>query len=204
MHNGKASAKSTLFRLRNIPIFYLPFVTHPVPEQGADQRQSGFLIPVVGQSSTKGLVLGEQIYFALSRSTDLTVGSEYFSKRGWQTSATFRFKGRNLDFATAHFSNLLDRGFYGTILSQGPNSTIVSSTGYINQGGEDIVVSGRKDFSRTPASPATPSTSANTPTARHSPITSTRPSPPTSSPLSTAPTKPTASSPLSKATAIRD
>ncbi len=147
VHNGKASARSTLFRLRNIPVFYLPFVTHPVPEQGADQRQSGFLIPVVGQSSTKGLVLGEQIYLALSRSTDLTVGSEYFSKRGWQTSATFRFKGRNLDFATAHFSNLLDRGFYGTILSQGPNSSIVSSTGYINQGGEDIVLSGRKDFS---------------------------------------------------------
>ncbi len=147
IHNGKASAKTTLFRLRNIPVLYLPFVTHPVPEQGADQRQSGFLIPVIGQSSTKGLVLGEQIYFALSRSTDLTIGAEYFSKRGWQTSATFRYKGRDLDFANAHFSNLLDRGFQGTILGQGPNGTVTSTTGYINQGGEDIVLSGRKDYS---------------------------------------------------------
>ena len=100
-----------------------------MPEQGADQRQSGFLIPVVGQSSTKGLVLGEQIYFALSRSTDLTIGSEYFSKRGWQTSGTFRYKGAGLDFGYAHFSNLLDRGFSGTILGQGPCGTVTSSTG---------------------------------------------------------------------------
>ncbi len=147
VHDGKASAHGTVFRLRNLPILYLPFVTHPVPEQGADQRQSGFLIPVIGQSSTKGLVLGEQIYFAISRSTDLTVGSEYFSKRGWQTSATFRYKGPELDFGYAHFSNLLDRGYYGTILGQGPGGTVTSTTGYINQGGEDIVVGGRKDFS---------------------------------------------------------
>ncbi len=147
VHNGRASAKSTVFRLRSIPVFYLPFVTHPVPEQGADGRQSGFLIPVIGQSSTKGLVLGEQIYLALSRSTDLTVGAEYFSKRGWQQSGTFRYKGHDLDFASAHFSNLLDRGFYGTILGQGPGGAITSTTGYINQGGEDIVLGGRKDFS---------------------------------------------------------
>ena len=147
VHSGKASAHGTVFRLHNIPILYLPFITHPVPAEGADQRQSGFLIPVVGQSSTKGLVLGEQIYFALSRSTDLTVGEEYFSKRGWQTSATFRYKGPGLDFGYGHFSNLLDRGFVGTILGQGPNGTVTSTTGYVNQGGEDIVLGGRKDFS---------------------------------------------------------
>lgn len=147
VHDGKASAHGTVFRLRNLPVLYLPFVTHPVPDQTADQRQSGILIPVVGQSSTKGFVLGEQIYFALSRSTDLTVGSEYFSKRGWQQAATFRYKGPGLDFVNAHFSNLLDRGFQGPIQRPGPNNTIVSSIGYINQGGEDFVFSGRKDFS---------------------------------------------------------
>ncbi len=147
VHSGRASAKGTIFRLRNIPILYLPFVTHPVPEAGSDQRQSGFLIPVVGQSSTKGLVLGEQIYFAINRSTDLTVGSEYFSKRGFQQTATLRYKGKGLDFGYAHFSNLFDRGFTGTILGQGPGGTVTSTIGYINQGGEDIVLGGRKDFS---------------------------------------------------------
>ncbi len=147
VHEGKASAHGTVFRLRNIPILYLPYVTHPVPEEGADQRQSGLMIPVIGQSSTKGLVLGEQIYLALNRSMDLTVGAEYFSKRGYQQSATFRYKGRDLDFLNAHFSNLLDRGFTGAILTAGPGGSIVSKTGYINQGGEDITVAGRKDLS---------------------------------------------------------
>ena len=147
VHNGKASAHGTVFRLLNLPVLYLPVISHPVPQQGSDQRQSGILIPVVGQSSTKGLILGEQIYFALSRSTDLTVGAEYFSRRGWQQSATFRFRGSGQSFLNAHYSNLLDRGFQGTILQPGPNGTVVSTTGNVNQGGEDILVSGRKDFS---------------------------------------------------------
>jgi len=148
VHDGKATAHGTIFRLRNLPVLYLPFVTHPVPDLNADQRQSGVLVPVIGQSSTKGTVLGEQIYFVLNRSMDLTVGSEYFSRRGWQQSATFRYKGPGLDFVNAHFSDLLDRGFYGGIQSVGPNNTIVSRIGYINQGGQDFIVSGRKDFSR--------------------------------------------------------
>ncbi|GAA3752547.1 LPS-assembly protein LptD [Terriglobus aquaticus] len=146
VHNGKAAAHGTVFRLLNVPVLYLPVISHPVPQQGADQRQSGILIPVVGQSSTKGFILGEQIYFALSRSTDMTVGAEYFSRRGWQQSATFRWRGRGLDFLNAHYSNLLDRGFQGTVLQAGPNGTVTSTVGYVNQGGEDILVSGRKDF----------------------------------------------------------
>lgn len=146
VRNGKASAHGTVFRLLSVPVLFLPYISHPVPKQGSDDRESGILIPVVGESSTKGLVLGEQIYFALSRSTDMTVGAEYFSKRGWQQSATFRYRGRDLDFLNAHYSNLLDRGFQGTILRQGPGGTIVSTTGYVNQGGEDVAVSGRKDF----------------------------------------------------------
>ncbi len=147
VHNGKAAARGTVFRLLGAPVLYLPYVSHPVPKEGSDQRQSGVLIPVVGQSSTKGLVLGEQIYFALSRSTDLTVGAEYFSRRGWQQSATFRYRGRDSAFLNAHYSNLLDRGFQGTILQPGPNGTVVSTVGNVNQGGEDVAVSGRKDFS---------------------------------------------------------
>ncbi len=146
VHDGKASAKGVAFRLRNIPIVYLPFVTHPVPSAG-EQRQSGLLIPVVGQSSTKGFVLGEQIYLVLNRSMDLTVGSEYFSLRGWQQSATFRYKGPGLDFVHAHFSNLLDRGFIGNIQKQGNNNQVITTRGYVYQGGEDILASGRKDFS---------------------------------------------------------
>ncbi len=128
----KATAHNTVFRVMDVPLVYLPYVTHPV---GGDERQSGFMIPVIGQSSTKGLVLGEQIYVVLSRSADMTVGAEYFSKRGWQQSATFRYRGLGNNFALAHYSGLLDRGY-------------VTGGQYVNQGGEDVVFSGRYDLSQ--------------------------------------------------------
>ncbi|HEY0162574.1 MAG TPA: LPS assembly protein LptD, partial [Edaphobacter sp.] len=131
VRDEKATAKNSIFRLMNVPLVYLPYVSHPVDTEG---RQSGFLIPVIGESSTKGLVLGEQIYVVLSRSADMTVGAEYFSKRGWQQSATFRYRGLGNNFALAHYSALLDRGY-------------VSGGQFVNQGGQDVVFSGRYGMS---------------------------------------------------------
>lgn len=115
-----------------MPVLYLPYVTHPVD---GTSRQSGLLIPVIGQSSTKGLVLGEQLYWAINRSTDLTVGAEYFSRRGWLELANFRYRGLNDNFVLARYNGLLDR-------QDGPIGTSLA-----NQGGEDVTFAGRHDFS---------------------------------------------------------
>lgn len=127
----KASAHNSIFRLFNVPVLYMPYVTHPVNTEG---RQSGFMIPVIGASTTKGFILGEQIYFAINRSTDLTVGAEYFSMRGWSQSATFHYRGLGNDFIAAHYNGLLDRGY-------------VTGGRFVNQGGQDVTFSGRHDFS---------------------------------------------------------
>ena len=97
-------------------------------------RQSGVLIPEITESSTKGLVLGEQLYWVINRSLDLMVGTQYYSQRGWEETATFRYRGLGNDFVRAHYSGLQDRGYFtgGT---------------YVNQGGQDAVFSGRHDFS---------------------------------------------------------
>ncbi len=126
----KARAQNSTFRLMNIPVLFLPYVTHPVDPDG---RQSGFLIPEITNSSTKGLVLGDQVYWAINRSTDLTLGVQYYSLRGWEESGSFRYRGTGLDFAKARFSALEDRG-------------ITVNGVYENQGGEDITFSGRHDF----------------------------------------------------------
>jgi LPS-assembly protein len=132
MNSEMASAHNSVFHLFNIPLLYMPYVTHPVDTEG---RQSGFMIPVIGESSTKGLILGEQIYFAINRSTDLTVGAEYFSSRGWSQSAMLHYRGRDNDFATGRYSGLLDRGYY-------------TGGQYVNQGGQDVTFAGRHDFSQ--------------------------------------------------------
>ena len=130
----QARARNSVFRLLGVPLLWLPYVTYPTDTEG---RQSGLLIPVIGQSSTKGTVLGEQAYLVLGRSSDLTVGAEYFSMRGWLGQVTFRHVGRGDDFAQAHYSQLFDRGFT-------PANGV-----YTNQGGEDLVFAGRHDFSPT-------------------------------------------------------
>jgi LPS-assembly protein len=131
--NGKASAKNTLFKVQGIPVFYLPYLRHPVNENG---RESGLLIPVISNSSIKGLILGEQVYLALSRSTDMVIGAEYYSKRGFAPNGDFRFKGAGLNFLNVRWNALLDRG--------GP--AIPPATGLVNQGGIDVVALGREDF----------------------------------------------------------
>ncbi len=127
----RAKANNSIFRIMNIPLLYLPYVTHPADSGG---RQSGFLIPTPGYSSTKGFIFGEQYYWAINRSTDLTVGTQYYSLRGWEESATFRYRGLGNDFAKSHYSGLQDRG-------------IVTDGVYENQGGQDVTFSGRHDFS---------------------------------------------------------
>ena len=54
------------FRLLKLPIFYFPYIKAPAT---AMARTSGFLLPVVGESSTKGFILGESVYWAINRSS---------------------------------------------------------------------------------------------------------------------------------------
>ncbi len=125
--DGQASAHNAFFRILNVPIIYLPYVTHPVM---SSDRQSGLLIPVYSQSSTKGTVIGEQAYVVLSRSADLTIGTDFFSRRGWAPSGELRYRGHGFDFADLRFTALFDRG-------------ITLGGVYQNQGGQDILLNGR-------------------------------------------------------------
>jgi LPS-assembly protein len=131
VESGKATGRNSIFHVMNIPLLYLPYVTHPVD---AEERQSGIEIPEIGNSSTNGITIGEEFYWAINRSSDLTLGLDYLSKRGWQERSTFRYKGLGNDFATGHYSGLQDRGYY-------------SDGVYVNQGGEDVTFLGRHDFS---------------------------------------------------------
>ncbi|MGC2403570.1 MAG: LPS assembly protein LptD, partial [Acidobacteriaceae bacterium] len=125
---GQARANNSYFTLLGKPILYLPYVTHPV---NSTSRQSGLLIPTLSNSSIKGIVIGEQIYWAINHSADATMGTQYFSKRGWSPNGELRYRGRGEDFASAHFVAFFDRGLAPT---------------YLNEGGQDVVFNGRRDF----------------------------------------------------------
>ena len=139
MSDGYASTKNTVFKLVGIPLFFLPYLRHPVDENG---RQSGFFIPVVGNDSMRGYTAGEQYYWAINRSMDMMAGIEYFSKRGWAPKGNFRYKGVGLDHITATWQALIDRGVEVTETT-GPQA---GQTVLVNQGGVDILAQVRREF----------------------------------------------------------
>jgi LPS-assembly protein len=163
LENGKASTANSIFKFLGVPLFWLPYLRHPVDETG---RESGFLIPVFpsNYSSVRGYTLGEQIYLVINRSMDMVVGSEYYSKRGFAPNGDFRYKGPGIDHLLVRWNALFDRGFeqqVGTTIgiasgekasTQTAQPAVVHLPGqvgmeYVNQGGVDIGALGRKDFS---------------------------------------------------------
>jgi len=56
---GNATIYHTNFRLDGIPVLYLPYATHPLEKE---PRQSGFLIPNLGRSSTRGNTIGQSLF----------------------------------------------------------------------------------------------------------------------------------------------
>jgi LPS-assembly protein len=132
MDGTTARARGSVFHLMSFPVLWLPYVTHPVD---ADNRQSGFLIPEIGfNSASKGTTIGEQVYWVINRSADLTAGAIYYSARGWEQTASFHYAGRGQDFVKARYSGLEDRGY------------TPSGGTYINQSGTDVLFSARYDL----------------------------------------------------------
>src|SRR5882672_6177401 len=67
------------FRLYKVPLIWLPYATAPA---GQKIRQSGFLLPDIGNSSTKGYVFGDAYYWAPTTWADATIGVQDYTKRG--------------------------------------------------------------------------------------------------------------------------
>ena len=141
LDNKNASTTNAYFEFLGVPVFYFPYLHHPANETG---RVSGLLTPVVSNgSSIRGFTFGEQVYWVINRSMDAVVGAEYYSRRGWAPSGDFRYKGPGLDHLVARWNSLLDRGIEESVT----NAQGQVASQLVNQGGIDLSLAGRKDFS---------------------------------------------------------
>ncbi|MFZ0819263.1 MAG: LPS assembly protein LptD [Candidatus Acidiferrales bacterium] len=108
--DNKVALLNANFRLFRIPLIWLPYATAPA---GKDVRQSGFLIPIAGQSSVKGFILGDAYYWAPTQWFDNMLGGELMSRRGWSLTDEVRARpwdNMNLD---VHYFGVQDRGLPG-------------------------------------------------------------------------------------------
>jgi LPS-assembly protein len=104
---GNAKIYNSSFWLYGIPVFYFPFATHPVDRE---VRETGFLVPTLGRSSTNGNEIGDAFYWAINRSMDGTIGAEYFSKRGWSQRGEFRARPSDTSYVDLTYFGVIDRG----------------------------------------------------------------------------------------------
>ncbi len=125
---GNAKIYRSTFDLHGIPILWLPYATHPVEKES---RQSGFLMPSVGHSSTNGYVVGEAYYWAINRMMDATLGAEYFSLRGGSQRGEFRVRPSETSYIDLNYFGVIDRGIGSPPLKEGGENSRLNAAGNI-------------------------------------------------------------------------
>jgi LPS-assembly protein len=131
---GNASIYHSDFLLHGIPVFYFPYATHPVSHEA---RQTGFLMPSGGRSSTNGNEIGDAFYWAINRSMDAIVGGEYFSKRGWSQRGEFRVRPSDTSY--------IDLGFFG-VIDRGIEISTPTGPQNLREGGQEARLTAEKNF----------------------------------------------------------
>lgn len=81
-------ATNTVFRVKGVPLLYLPIIYYPMQE---DDRATGFLLPGYGMSNMRGQTVRNAFFWAINRSTDVTLEHSYFSKAGQAFGGEFRY-----------------------------------------------------------------------------------------------------------------
>lgn len=104
--------RSMTLKFKGVPLLYLPYAKMPL----TDQRQSGFLIPEIANSSTNGFEFALPYYFNIAENMDATVTPRYLSKRGLMLATEFRYLGASYqgelsaDYLPSDSIDHIDRG----------------------------------------------------------------------------------------------
>lgn len=108
--DGYATVENSTFRIKKIPVAYLPFAILPVKTT----RQSGFLFPEISQSTRKGFEFNNSFFWAMSENTDSTIWVDAATKKGIGTGLEYRFRlkedswGKLYGYYTHESSNYFD------------------------------------------------------------------------------------------------
>ena len=137
--NKSVALVNANFRLFKVPLIWMPYATAPA---GQKIRQSGFLLPDIGNSSTKGYVFGDAYYWAPTTWADATIGAQDFTKRGSSQHAEIRLRPfENTSFSYTYYG-VVDRGIpdaNGLLESQGGHQQRLELQSLLGQGWRLVV-----------------------------------------------------------------
>jgi LPS-assembly protein len=85
--SGFGSAKHARFNIKDIPVFYFPYVEFPI----GDQRKTGLLWPSYSSTSNGGVDLAVPVYINLAPNYDMTFTPRYINTHGWLSELETRY-----------------------------------------------------------------------------------------------------------------
>jgi LPS-assembly protein len=84
--DGYARLTGSSFQVKDTPVAFAPYVRMP----GKNSRQTGFLMPEYGISSTKGSYVNVPFFWAVNESSDVTLNEQFMDKRGFLHGLEYR------------------------------------------------------------------------------------------------------------------
>ncbi len=106
--NDRVRIKSPTFRVKNVPILYLPYASVSIKRR---DRASGFLTPTFSGSGNKGFRLSTAYYQTLGRSADATLRSDIYTGRGLGLGLDVRTRANSRSYLNFGFYAVKDRIF---------------------------------------------------------------------------------------------
>jgi Organic solvent tolerance protein OstA len=99
-----AKLKSVVFRLGGVPLLYTPYLLWPALRD----RASGFLVPGIGYSSSRGGFLGLSYFQVLGRSADATITTDLYTKEYFGLGTELRLRPTAGTAFTGSFYTVVD------------------------------------------------------------------------------------------------
>lgn len=84
---GRGTMHNATLYIKKMPVLWVPYFNFPID----DRRQTGFLNPTYGTSTSNGFDTSFPFYWNLAPNYDTTITPRYMSKRGWQLNNGFRY-----------------------------------------------------------------------------------------------------------------
>lgn len=85
--NDRGSARNVVIRIKNIPVFYTPYMSFPLNRE----RKTGFLAPGYGNTNRHGLELRTPYYWNISPNMDATLAPRLLTDSGVMAVGEYRF-----------------------------------------------------------------------------------------------------------------
>ncbi|MEM7210226.1 MAG: LPS assembly protein LptD [Pseudomonadota bacterium] len=84
---GQGVARGVVVEFGSVPIFYTPWLSFPIN----DKRRSGFLMPRIGNSDSRGFEISTPWYWNIAPQADATITPRAMSDRGLKLNTEWRY-----------------------------------------------------------------------------------------------------------------